>query len=176
MPERDDYTYEVVNHENPELKKPSSYVTFVFRYRSTGKLRLLQNAFYFTHILIYGSPEFLEAQGIVIEEPKIPALPGLSIPATPSASKPTTPSRIVSRRISNSLPPIPHPVSTMPEESEESATDCSDEESESSLRKRPKIETSLEALFPAPDTLFPERTVCLDLRVFLLLLLIYVIR
>ncbi|PPQ89136.1 hypothetical protein CVT25_006508 [Psilocybe cyanescens] len=127
--EQEDTTYRVLNYDNPELKKPSTYVSFVFRYRST---------------------EFLESQGIVVDEPRPPVTPNISVPATPR-------SRVASRRISTSLPPVVRP--TMAEESEESSAELSDSESElGSPMKKPKLETSLEALFPAPESLFPERT------------------
>ncbi|KAH9483702.1 hypothetical protein JR316_0003173 [Psilocybe cubensis] len=134
--EREDYTYDVVNHENPELKKPSSYVTFVFRYRSK---------------------DFLESQGIAVEESKISTLPTPSALPTPNVSR--APSRVVSRRISNSLPPVPRRVSAKVEELDETDTDLSDRDNPSSPYKRPKIETSIEALFPPPDPLFPERSI-----------------
>lgn len=95
--------------------------------------------------------EFLESQGIVVDEPRPPVTPNISVPATPR-------SRVASRRISTSLPPVVRP--TMAEESEESSAELSDSESElGSPMKKPKLETSLEALFPAPESLFPERTV-----------------
>ncbi|KAG6814532.1 hypothetical protein H0H92_000058 [Tricholoma furcatifolium] len=75
--EQSQTTWSVVPYEQEEQKsaRPSTYVSFAFRYRSRGTLSLLK----FIEILFSYPPDFLETQGIAPE-----SMAGLALPPTPA--------------------------------------------------------------------------------------------